>query len=409
MTKPVTGLTQWGAATSGSTGALDANFTDVTTAINDFNTYGNYLLDTGSANSYLVTLPANITGVLTDGLPIQVKIANSNTGASTLAYNGSPAIGITNIDGSALAAGALPANGIVYLQYSAGAGTWILQTSAIAVGTIRPQVRQAIQSGPNASGISTLLPAANGNTPASANLTLTTSNISVSVPLIVSGANGFGSTGALDLMGLTTANLTWANLTANTNNYLGVVIAANGSMTTAFTTNVPVEQFGGNASTGAGNYTFNIQAMQMQAGNGNAAAQTYTVFVGEANCNANAVVSTVSYQALARFDSGLVSTLPGTSNNAVQNHNIGTKNLEGYLYVENINSEIGYSVGDRVAFTIGSSGSSGVPNATWWNRLAVGWSTDNGNALRVVPRGGGSDQAVTQANWKYGFFMHRNY
>jgi predicted RNA-binding protein with TRAM domain len=188
-----------------------------------------------------------------------------------------------------------------------------------------------------------------------------------------------------------------------------VVIAANGSMTTAFTTNVPVEQFGGNASTGAGNYTFNIQAMQMQAGNGNAAAQTYTVFVGEANCNANAVVSTVSYQALARFDSGLVSTLPGTSNNAVQNHNIGTKNLEGYLYVENINSEIGYSVGDRVAFTIGSSGSSGVPNATWWNRLAVGWSTDNGNALRVVPRSGGSDQAVTQANWKYGFFMHRNY
>lgn len=64
---------------------------------------GQYCQDVGSANSYVVGL----VGSVPTGSPVRVKIANTNTGASTL--NGT---GIVNPDGSALVAGQLRAGGI---------------------------------------------------------------------------------------------------------------------------------------------------------------------------------------------------------------------------------------------------------------------------------------------------------
>ena len=133
MTKPVTGLTQWGSTTTGSTADLDANFTALKDAVNDFNTYSNYLVDTGAANAYVVTLGANLTASLAAGLLVQFKAANANTGASTINVNGTGITSILNPDGSALAAGQIPANAIVQIMYD---GTQYLYLGAWQKGMV---------------------------------------------------------------------------------------------------------------------------------------------------------------------------------------------------------------------------------------------------------------------------------
>lgn len=74
---------------------------------------GNYALDTGSANTYVVTLSPALS-VPTEGIPIRWKAGHTNTEASTL--NGQPLV-LTN--GSALAAGDIVANGIYTSMWNA--------------------------------------------------------------------------------------------------------------------------------------------------------------------------------------------------------------------------------------------------------------------------------------------------
>ncbi len=81
----------------------------------------------------MVSLPANITGPLTDGLPIQVKIAHTNTGASVMNYNASGNANMVNVDGSALVANQVKANAIVLMQYSNAMGAWQVQTPTAGI------------------------------------------------------------------------------------------------------------------------------------------------------------------------------------------------------------------------------------------------------------------------------------
>lgn len=115
--KPVTGLTPFAALASGTTTQLDNNFIACTAALNDLNTYSNYLTDTGAVNSLVVTLGASLTGPITEGLVIQVKVKVTNTGATTLNYNGGGALNLLNANGSALSAGQLQANAIAEVVY----------------------------------------------------------------------------------------------------------------------------------------------------------------------------------------------------------------------------------------------------------------------------------------------------
>lgn len=129
MTKPVTGLTQWGATTTGSTGDLDDNFTSITTALNDLNTYSNYFSDTGAVNAYVVTLAANLTATLTAGLKISVRIANSSTSSTpTLNFNGTGALPIRQLNNVAGAPVSLQAGGVYDFILNSDASAWILQT-----------------------------------------------------------------------------------------------------------------------------------------------------------------------------------------------------------------------------------------------------------------------------------------
>lgn len=80
---------------------------------------GNYALDTGVANAYVVALNPAIA-VYNDGMTVSVKVINANTGASTL-NAGAGVVGLANDIGGALAAGDLPAGGIIEATYVAAA------------------------------------------------------------------------------------------------------------------------------------------------------------------------------------------------------------------------------------------------------------------------------------------------
>jgi hypothetical protein len=95
---------------------LDANYTDITDAIASLNTFSNYLVDTGAANAYIVTLGAGLTCSLAAGLLVQVKIANTNTTSSTINVNGTGAKNIY-LRGAALVGGELIGGEIYVFMY----------------------------------------------------------------------------------------------------------------------------------------------------------------------------------------------------------------------------------------------------------------------------------------------------
>lgn len=126
-----------------SLASLDSNFVNVTTLLASFNNYGNYLVDTGAANAYVVTLAAGQTASLAAGLPVQFKAVNANTGASTLNVNATGVKNILNIDGSTLTPGQIPANGIINVIYD---GTQYLMLGERASGWVFIQSKTAAVS-----------------------------------------------------------------------------------------------------------------------------------------------------------------------------------------------------------------------------------------------------------------------
>lgn len=91
----------------------DARYTQFTQIQNGFATYA---VDTGAANAYVAALSPAITSY-SSGLSLQIKIANTNTGSSTLSVNGLAAKNIKNIDGSNLLRDSLLAGMIAEFTY----------------------------------------------------------------------------------------------------------------------------------------------------------------------------------------------------------------------------------------------------------------------------------------------------
>lgn len=127
MPKPVTGLITFGGSPGPlSTGSLDTNYNAITAAINDFATYGNFLQDTsGAANSIVVATPLGLTASFQAGLRFEVKVANTNTGATTLAANALPATNVLNPNGQPLTGGQLVRNGVYAFEYD-GANYYLI-------------------------------------------------------------------------------------------------------------------------------------------------------------------------------------------------------------------------------------------------------------------------------------------
>lgn len=112
---------------------IDSNFTPLYSGILSLNTFGNYYVDSGAANAYVVTITARQSVSLAAGLPVQFKASNANTGASTLNVSGTGSKNILRLNGTALGSGDIPANSIVHVVYD---GTQYLLLSVYAIQKI---------------------------------------------------------------------------------------------------------------------------------------------------------------------------------------------------------------------------------------------------------------------------------
>lgn len=113
----------------------------------------NYILDTGAADAYVATLVPAATAYVA-GMRISLKIANQNTGASTLNVNGIGAQAIKRVDGSALLATDLLAGQVADLRYD-GTNFQLLNPGSL-IGSFNAMTVQRI----TASGAGTYTPTA---------------------------------------------------------------------------------------------------------------------------------------------------------------------------------------------------------------------------------------------------------
>ena len=116
MAKPITIPNTFANATTAiPLSQLDTNYSTIVSNINDAATYSNYAADSGTANTYAITL-SGVTTTYAAGTRFQFKASNANTGASTLNVN---AQGTKNIflNGSAITANTILANAVVDVIY----------------------------------------------------------------------------------------------------------------------------------------------------------------------------------------------------------------------------------------------------------------------------------------------------
>ncbi|CAJ0719368.1 hypothetical protein LMG6871_02818 [Ralstonia edaphis] len=154
------------AVDDGTTATLLAN---LTTAISVIARQNPVLADTGTANAYVVANPAALTAYPTvSGLTIDVSIANTNTGASTLNVDGLGTKPIIGLGLQPLQGGELPQKGVACLMYvvastvNGGNGAWIVMECTGGAQQVAPaaQSQHALQLGqlgslPNNQNVST--------------------------------------------------------------------------------------------------------------------------------------------------------------------------------------------------------------------------------------------------------------
>lgn len=283
------------------------------------------------------------------------------------------------------------------VYFKRGAGT-------AAAASVFSGVRQTVSAGPlDTNGFPTFLPATN------AALSITSQNVSGTVPLVASSANGWSATTGLpvDQQGYSTTNLAWAGLTNNraaaTPNYLYAQISG-GVLTTASTLLAPIYQWGGTPAVTSGQITFNISEMKAYLGNGATAPQTYLVLFGEAATDATTVISTVAYSYNGRYDSGFTATLPATGTPVSKNHNIGDYPSVDFI-MECTTTDSGYAVGDRIAMGAFNSNASSTYTAPGLStaKLAMSFVVVFSNVapFLVANKSTGAGAGLTAANWKY--------
>jgi len=290
-----------------------------------------------------------------------------------------------------------------------GSGNWQVVNYSRAAARAEQAAtgkRQTVTSGPSdASGYPNFLPATAGA------LSVTSQNISSTAPLIVTSANGFASFNSSvpsgiaffsqrDLIGQSTANLTWGSLTNTATNYLFVTVSAAGGLTAGSTIVAPIYQYGGTVSVTNGQYTYVINDGKMYLGNGATAPQVSVVFVGEAVASGGTVTSTVAYayNGIYQYDDG--SAFPAAGVVTTKNHNIGsTVGLTSRVSVTCSTAELGYAVGDIIdAHTFHSYYAPITPNVT---RNTVKFVTGSANSLVSINNSTGAYADLTEANWRY--------
>lgn len=107
--------------------------------------YINYAEDTGSTNALSVALDPPLTGY-TIGLPLNVKVNNTNSGTSTINVNGLGGQSIVNADGSQLGPGSLVDGQVAQLMYD-GERFQLMNSFAVATGSAEFRIPFAQDTG----------------------------------------------------------------------------------------------------------------------------------------------------------------------------------------------------------------------------------------------------------------------
>lgn len=286
-----------------------------------------------------------------------------------------------------------------FLGISGTAATWQTPSSASFSG-----VRQTVSAGPvTTDGLPNLL----GTNPGA--LSLTTSNVSASYPLVATAANGWSSsTGApVDAIGYSTAPLQWTGLTASraaaTPNYLYVTISG-GVMTTGKTLLPPIYQWGGTPAVTNGQFTFNIAEMRGYLGDGTTAPQANLVFVGEAATDGSGVISTVAYAYNGRYEGAWSAGIPNINTTMTADHNIGVHPRVRDWIFECTTADVGYLVGEQISMVDQTQTSNGIgvyhmqPCTTTRNSMHT--RTAPFNAFVCSNGTDGTNSNMAQASWK---------
>jgi hypothetical protein len=173
-------------------GTTSTLLTNLTTAVTVCARQNPVLADTGSANAYAVANAAAFTTYPTaSGLTINVAIAHTNTGASTLNVDGLGAKPIYGLGLQALQGGELSVNGVASLMYvvasnvNSGNGGWIILecTGGSQQVTTASQSQHAVQFGQLTGLVGSMRNAAMNITVAASSATFTADQIVVASAL----------------------------------------------------------------------------------------------------------------------------------------------------------------------------------------------------------------------------------
>ena len=321
------------------------------------------------------------------------------------AGSGSPSI---NVDGVTISSPNLDSTAPV-ADSGYTLGTWKTSGSNISVEVptsvisgISISVRQTVSAGPvNADGLPTLFPST------SASLSLTSQNVSSTVPFIATAVNG---PGVADSVYQSTSNVTWSSLSASHTNYLYINALAG---TTGATILQPIYQFGGTPAVTSGQFTFNISQMTGYLGNGSTAVATPIVFVGEAVAGSSTITSTVAYAYNGLYISPLQGGSVIGSGSAVSlNHNLGMNQLcySTRWTLVNITSNIGYTAGQEIELTPVGFGSGQVwATAGLMTRNTTQINTNNSWNPQLVQASLGVPASINTSDWDLRLYVRRNF
>ncbi len=267
-----------------------------------------------------------------------------------------------------------------------------------------PDVCQTVSAGPLDSNgqASTLLPSS------TANLAISTANVTSSVPLIVTAAAGWGVNGDIDYISVFTSNLSWSALTANATNYLFVNAQTGATYSSIL---APIYQYGGSPSTTSGQFTFVISQMKGYLGNGSAAVATPLVCIGQATTGSSTVTGSIGYTYNGYYDSGYTATLPAAGTATSYNHNLGIQANGMVLYLECTTSNGGYSTGDVITAIIAEYTGAIVFNnpQTLWSNVNTGGWTAGASAIQALNKSTGEQASLTAADWSYRMVFRRGW
>ena len=220
---------------------------------------------------------------------------------------------------------------------------------------------------------------------------------------------GGDANGNADTVGVATANLTWAALTANATNYLYVTVGA-GALVAGSTTLQPIYQWGGAPSVTAGQFTFNIAEMKGYLGNGVTAAQANVVFVGQVVTNGVGVTSSIAYSYNGVYISGL-QAFPAAGSVASISHNLGIGPI-GYTCEwtgVNVTTNAGYSPGEEIPLS-NFFESSDAPAATVDNSSPlIGQAAFFGATVYLIAKNAGSQTAIAIGDWNVRAYVKRRF